>query len=132
MLHLMPSQKTPKTPFGARLINARRAKGMTQIQLAKATGTTQRAISYYEATGGNPSSEAVAKLAQALGTSTDQLLGLVELHEPGVEPTTPDEKRLWRRFRQLLALPEKDRRAVMRMLDSLTKAHPTRSDAKVS
>ena len=132
MLARMPNQKEPTTIFGTRLLAARRARGLTQTQLAEGIGATQKAISYYEATGGNPSADVVTKLSKALGVTTDDLLGLTQPQEPGAEPTTPDEKRLWRRFRQLLALPEKDRRAVMRMLDSLTKAQPTRSDAKVS
>jgi len=40
-------------------------------------------------------------------------------------PQSGDERRLWRRFRQLITLPEKDRRAVMRMLDTMTKAQQT-------
>ena len=120
MLALMPSQKEPRTPFGARLIAARRTKGLTQTQLADAIGTTQRGISYYEATGGNPSADVVARLTKALGVTADELLGLTEpIEQP--EAATPDERRLWRRFRLLLTLPEKDRRAVMRMLDSLAK-----------
>jgi len=124
MIARMPSQKEPKTVFGARLIAARRAKGLTQVQLAEAAGTTQRAISFYEATGGNPSAEAVVRLAKALDTTADDLLGLSEANDPAAAPATPDERRLWRRFRQLLNLPEKDRRAVLRMLDSLTKHQP--------
>jgi transcriptional regulator with XRE-family HTH domain len=130
MLARMPNQKEPTTVFGTRLLAARRARGLTQTQLADAIGGTQKAISYYEATGGNPSADVVTKLAKALDTTADDLLGLSEPHDTSSEPATPDEKRLWRRFRQLLALPEKDRRAVMRMLDSLTKAQPQRSSTK--
>ena len=122
MLDCMPSQKEPKTPFGARLIAMRRAKGMTQVQLALAAETTQRAISFYEAGGGNPTADSVARLAKALGATTDELLGLTQSHDQTTAPATPDERRLWRRFRHLLALPEKDRRAVLRMLDTMTKA----------
>jgi len=120
MLARMPNQKEPTTIFGTRLLAARRARGMTQTQLADAIGSTQKAISYYEATGGNPSADVITKLAKALTTTADDLLGL---SEPAEQPTpaTADERRLWRRFRQMLALPEKDRRAVMRMLDSLAK-----------
>ena len=44
----MPRKKYGETPFGKRLAALRKARGMTQIQLAKAAATTQRAISYYE------------------------------------------------------------------------------------
>ena len=121
MLNGMPQQKESPSVFGTRLIAARRTRGVTQTQLAQAIGSTQRAISYYEAEGGNPPMEVAAKIAKALGTTADDLLGLIETAEPAT-PETTDERRLWRRFRQLLSLPEKDRRAVLRMLDSLTKA----------
>jgi transcriptional regulator with XRE-family HTH domain len=130
MLALMPRQKEPGSVFGGRLIAARRARNMTQTQLAQAIGSTQRAISYYEAEGGNPTLDVVTKLAKALGTTADDLLGLSTAADAAtVEPETTDERRLWRRFKQLLSLPEKDRRAVLRMLDSLTK-HQGQSPAK--
>lgn len=122
MLRLMPRQKESPSAFGARLIAARRARNMTQVQLAHAIGSTQRAISYYEAEGGNPAPDIVARMATALGTTADVLLGLAVEAADQPEPATVDERRLWRRFRQLLTLPEKDRRAVLRMLDTMTKA----------
>ncbi len=123
MLHGMPRQKESPSVFGGRLIAARRTRNITQTQLALAIGSTQRAISYYEAEGGNPPMEVAAKIAKALNTTADDLLGLAEANDQP-EPATTDERRLWRRFRQLLTLPEKDRRAVMRMLDSLAKGRP--------
>jgi transcriptional regulator with XRE-family HTH domain len=120
MLGRMPNQKEPTTVFGARLLAARRARSMTQTQLADAIGTTQKVISYYEAAGGNPSAEIIVKLAKALETTADDLLGLLDATGQLAAETT-DERRVWKRFRQLMNLPEKDRRAVLRMLDSLTK-----------
>ena len=120
MLTDMSRQKESPSVFGTRLIAARRVRNMTQTQLANAIGSTQRAISYYEAEGGNPPMEVAAKIAKALGTTADDLLGLLDTAETPT-PETTDERRVWRRFRQLMSLPEKDRRAVLRMLDSLTK-----------
>jgi transcriptional regulator with XRE-family HTH domain len=121
ILRRMPNQKEPTTIFGSRLLAARRTRSMTQTQLAEAIGSTQKAISYYEAAGGNPSADVITKISKALGTTADDLLGLSSpVDGPG--PEGIDERRVWRRFRQLMILPEKDRRAVLRMLDSLTKA----------
>jgi len=40
-------------------------------------------------------------------------------------PTTSLEaRRYWRRFQQLMELPEKDQRAVFRLLDTMSKARP--------
>ena len=44
----MPAKKPPQTAFGKRMVALRQARGLTQIELAKAAETTQRAISYYE------------------------------------------------------------------------------------
>ena len=74
--------------------------------------------------------EVAAKLAKALGTTADDLLGIAGPDDT-TAPESTDERRLWRRFRQLLNLPEKDRRAVLRMLDSLAKAN-TSDHAKAS
>jgi len=122
----MPNQKTPTTIFGTRLLAARRAKGMTQTQLADAIGNTQKVISYYEATGGNPSADIIIKLSKVLGTTADDLLGISDGLE-SLKAESTDERRVWKRFRQLMNLPEKDRRAVLRMLDSLTKVQQTSS-----
>ena len=127
MLIDMSRQKDSPSVFGSRLIAARKARNMTQTQLATALGSTQQAVSYYEAEGGNPPMEVAAKIAKALGTTADELLGLNDSTEELSTPETTDERRLWRRFRQLLNLPEKDRRAVLRMLDSLTKVQPSQS-----
>jgi hypothetical protein len=44
----MPRKKYGETSFGERLQAIRRARGLTQVQLAEAAVTTQRAVSYYE------------------------------------------------------------------------------------
>jgi transcriptional regulator with XRE-family HTH domain len=123
MLTLMPRQKQPASDFGARLIALRKGRGMTQIQLAQATGLSQRMVSYYEADADVPAGDLVVNFANALGTTTDELLGAKPASAQDGTIANPAERRTWRRFRQLMELPEKDRKAVMRMLDTMTKAH---------
>lgn len=62
----MPRKKKEDSSFGPRLTAVRRARGLTQVRLAKAAGTTQRAISYYETDDGIPPAAAVIALAKAL------------------------------------------------------------------
>jgi len=38
--------------------------------------------------------------------------------------TSPEARRYWRRFQQLMELPEKDQCAVFRLLDTMSKARP--------
>ena len=72
----MPRKKYGETSFGERLQNIRKARGMTQVQLAEVAQTTQRAVSYYETEAGFPPVPAVIALAKALKISTDELLGM--------------------------------------------------------
>jgi transcriptional regulator with XRE-family HTH domain len=91
------------------------------VQLARAAGTTQRSISYYENDDGIPPAAAVIALARVLKVSADELLGL---KPPRVERVRddPETKRLWKRFQMMAALPERDRRAVVRLINSLVAA----------
>ncbi|MGH9391920.1 MAG: helix-turn-helix domain-containing protein, partial [Vicinamibacteria bacterium] len=72
----MPRKKRQRSGFGERLRTLRKARGLTQVQLAKAASTTQRAISYYENEPGYPPVPAAIALADALAVSTDELLGV--------------------------------------------------------
>jgi transcriptional regulator with XRE-family HTH domain len=72
----MPRRKQEDSSFGPRLAELRKARGLTQVQLAEAAGTTQRAISYYENDTGFPPASALIDLAHALKVSTDELLGI--------------------------------------------------------
>jgi transcriptional regulator with XRE-family HTH domain len=114
----MPRRKKEDSSFGPRLSAIRKARGLTQVQLAQATGSTQRAISYYENDDGIPPASAVIALAKALKVSTDELLGL---KPPKIERAndTAEARRLWKRFQMMAELPEKDQRAVIRLINSL-------------
>lgn len=57
-----------------RLIAARKAAGLTQVDLAHDVGCTPGTISKMERGLGNPSFELVAKIAKRLGVSTDRLV----------------------------------------------------------
>jgi transcriptional regulator with XRE-family HTH domain len=91
----MPRKKYGETRFGKRLQALRKARGLTQVQLAEAAGTTQRAISYYETEAGFPPAPAVIDLAKALNVTTDELLGV---KPPRIEWANDDSeaRRLWK------------------------------------
>jgi len=122
----LPRKKQPSptsTGFGARLAQLRQARGITQVQLAQAASTTQRAISYYENEAGYPPVDAIIRLAEALDVSADELLGMRD-SKPRTAKKKPEDsqdKRLWKKFRQVASLPEKDQRAVIRLINSLAK-----------
>ncbi len=121
----MPRKKRMKSDFGERLVELRKLHGLTQYDLADAIGTTQRTISYYENEGGHPQAPVMAHLARALNVSTDELLGVTksvrtsQSRKATANHEDPEIRRVWKKFQQLLTLPEKDQRAVIRLVNSL-------------
>jgi transcriptional regulator with XRE-family HTH domain len=74
----------------------------------------------YEKGSSEPSASVLAGLAVTLGVSMDALAGLKK-----VQPTPEldrETQAMWRRFQKLRMLPERDQRAVMRLLQSLVNA----------
>ena len=125
----MPRKSYGETSFGERLQAIRKARGLTQVQLAEAAGTTQRAISYYETEAGFPPAPAVIDLARALHISTDELLGV---KPPKVQRIDDDSeaRRMWKRFQRVSSLPERDQKAVLRLINSLVSVSATRRPAR--
>lgn len=113
--------------IGRRLAALRKAKGLTQIDLAQALDITQTLISKYERGDLLLHGELIAQIAGILRVSADELLG-VQLRAPraaapAVAPIV--NKTLARRLAQLQALPRRDRDALLRTLDAfLLKARP--------
>ena len=66
----MSAKKELHTAFGKRLFSLRKARGLTQTQLAETLGITQRVISYNETEAELPPSTAIIPLARILGAST--------------------------------------------------------------
>ena len=118
---VMPRKKYGETSFGERLQAIRKARGFTQVQLAETAGTTQRAISYYETEAGFPPAPAVIDLAEALNITTDELLGV---KPPRIEHVNDDSeaRRMWKRFQMVATLPERDQKAIIRLVNSLLAA----------
>ncbi|MGQ0508544.1 MAG: helix-turn-helix domain-containing protein [Myxococcaceae bacterium] len=123
----MPKKKQPLTEFGVRLTQLRQARGLTQVQLAQATGTTQRIVSRLETVAEFPTVPVLVQLARALRVSTDELLGLKPPPKVAAPARPVEEKRLLRQLRQVEQLPEKDKRAVLRLINSVAHAAPKRS-----
>jgi transcriptional regulator with XRE-family HTH domain len=125
----MPRKKYGETSFGERLQAIRKARGLTQVQLAEAA-ETQRAVSYYETEAWFPPAPAVIALAKALKITTDELLGV---KPPKVERVHDgSEARLqWKRFQMISTLPERDQTAVVRLINSLVAAGASRRNGSV-
>ena len=72
-----------KDRIAKELLIARLASGLTQKQLAEASGFTEAAISHYENARREPTVASLRKLSDALGVSIDSLTG-------GKGPTNED------------------------------------------
>ena len=63
-----------KQTFGAAISALRKEKGMTQLELARQMGVTDKAVSKWERDLSFPDVASLPKLAETLGTSVDELL----------------------------------------------------------
>lgn len=112
-------------------VGTRAERGITQAQLATMIGSSQRALSAYETVSEYPPTAVVVELARVLKVSSDELLGLKPLRPVRAAPEGPEARRLWKKFQQVLSLPEKDRRAVIRLVNSLTAARSAERRARL-
>ncbi len=76
---------------------------------------SQRVMTYYERESERPPAYLLARLADALDVTVDDLLG----RRPLKRPPPPRNSRLWRKLREIEKLPAPDRKAVLRMVDGL-------------
>lgn len=104
--------------LGERLARLRKAKGLSQVELARAIGVAQPIVSKYESGELRLHGELIVVLAGLLDVSADELLGL----EPASSPQAPKDRRLVRRLEAFDKLPKRDRDALTRTIDAFLTA----------
>ena len=77
-----------KQTFGATISALRKGKGMTQLELARQMGVTDKAVSKWERDLSFPDVTSLPKLAEVLDTSVDELL---EVKTTAQEKPTPSK-----------------------------------------
>lgn len=103
-----------------RLVRLRRDRGMTQEDLARELGVTQPNVCDYERGRYVPNATMIVRLAEILGASADELLGLKPMKaKKGADPV---DTRLWKKFQQVRDLPERDQRAIIRVVNTMLAA----------
>jgi len=90
-------QESPPESFGQRLARLRKASGYTQTELGEILELSQRMMTYYEREGGRPPAHLLGRMAETLGVSVEELLGL----RPVKEKPAPRNSRLWRKLREV-------------------------------
>jgi transcriptional regulator with XRE-family HTH domain len=105
--------------LGERLRRLRKARGFTQTELAQAIGSSQRMITYYERHDGIPAAPVLLKLAETLGATPEELLGIETSRRRLAAPQSPENLRLWRKLKQVEKLSPPERRDVVRFIEAL-------------
>jgi len=111
-----------------KVVRARQEKVVSQRDLAARLGISQPMMSHYERGERRIPSDLLAEIVAALGISADTLLGTEKAGKSSPE-MTEDMKKLWKKFQQVLSLPEDDQRAVIRLINSVAKAKPSKARA---
>jgi transcriptional regulator with XRE-family HTH domain len=109
---------TIDTP-GRRLARLRKARGLTQAELAVQLDTIQGVISDYESDRRRMHAELVVRLAQVLKVSADELLGLKKAK--GAAGHGALSLKLTRRLQRIERLPPARQKLVLQTLDTLLK-----------
>ncbi|WP_082343708.1 helix-turn-helix domain-containing protein [Sulfobacillus thermosulfidooxidans] len=89
--------------FGSRMRELRQQHGYTQAELGEKLGLSQFTISNYEQSSRQPPLEILVRLADILGTSTDYLLGRVDVNNPSDPMTQVLPHARWHHFGERLA-----------------------------
>ena len=105
------------SPIGTRLAELRRSRGYTQAEVSERMGLSIKQISDYENNKVHMNDEMIIRFAIFLRVSSDVILGLKSLEIPNESVNT----RFTRRLKDLEALPESRKRAVVSILDEFIK-----------
>jgi len=109
------SREEIRVEIGARVAAARKAAGMSQVQLAAALGIPQRTVSFYERGEGDLPSSLLVLLVDVLGIGVDELLGI---EVSGSRKPGP-KGQLQERLEAVRELPRQDQQYVVKFLDQV-------------
>jgi transcriptional regulator with XRE-family HTH domain len=118
----MESQNTTEQAkvIGQRMARLRKGKGLTQQDLAARLNVAQSVISDYERGLLRLHGELILQLAEILGASPNEMLGV----DGQARDNGPKNHRLYRRVQAIEQLPRRDQEALLRTIDAfLAKAN---------
>jgi transcriptional regulator with XRE-family HTH domain len=103
--------------IGRNIRNLRKERGLSQAELARKTGVSQKVISAYERNYRRPSSTFIPVVAETLGTTPDALYDTGEGKSGGLKKNS-----LWKIVERLEGIPEDEREEVFSMIDKYLKS----------
>ena len=114
----VPNKKAPISEvghFGQRLADLRQQAGLSQLQLARATGISRRMIAHYESREAMPLGHVLSSLADGFGITVDELVGKRPIKSSS---KTDSSRRILRRLQQMEKLPMREKREVLSIIDT--------------
>lgn len=108
-MHELEGEESMKTPydFGMTLKNLRKARGITQAQLAEMVYVTDSMISKYEANAASPTLETVQRMALVFNVSMDYLCGMEKTINISTVQLTPEQIQITRDLVEVFRNPGK-------------------------
>jgi transcriptional regulator with XRE-family HTH domain len=121
----MPGGRPPKlkrSEFGERLVSTRQRAGLSQTQVADKLGVSQQAYAGWERSTVALRPDDLAKLAEVLETTTDELLGKQSAPKRGTGPVGKAKAV----FDRVSALPRDRQQKILGAVEDMLVAHEGR------
>jgi len=109
----------PRGAYGAHLTALRKAKGLTQKQLAKKLDVHHSNIAFWERSDKPPRGDVLPSLASALGVSLDVLLKARKSSSIKPAANSPLKGRLYRVFESVAKLPRRQQAKIIDVVEAL-------------
>ncbi|HUX22350.1 MAG TPA: helix-turn-helix transcriptional regulator [Spirochaetia bacterium] len=113
-----PSWNSDAKELGMHIAAARRAKGLTQAQLAERVGISRLLLSDYERGKVRVYADVLSRIAEALATSPSRFFGSTS----GDDESPPPSLRLVKRIQKIEKLPLAQQKALLKNIDMFLKA----------
>jgi len=110
----MTVKKIDELATGKRLAKIRRARGLTQLELANVLAVSRTTLTEYESGRIHINDETIEKLAIYFQISSDELLGL---KSSGATTTEEESLRIMKRLRKIKELPSENQKTLLQKID---------------
>lgn len=115
LMAISSSERAFFARLGARVAELRKARNVTQVEMAQTLGVSQQTINSYEVGRRRIPVSALPRLARSLGVSIEELLG----EDAGTAKRRGPTPKLQQQIERILELPRTQQRFVMQMLDTV-------------
>jgi transcriptional regulator with XRE-family HTH domain len=111
--------KASRPAQGARLVELRKAAGLTQVEFAHFLGESQQNITFWEHSEKPPRSDILPKMAKILGVTVEQILGVSPIAERRPGPIGKTQKI----FEEVARLPRSQQDKIIDIVAALVEQY---------